>query len=302
MKRILLTLILIVPIIVPAKDSIPSHDIELKNSLLWKISGKEITTPSYLYGTMHMVCDSKTADKPKVVDAISKSTQLYLELDMDDPNEIFKVMSLANKGKKVKDIKNEETKSKLLELAEQHLGIKAKLLKDSSLFNIMSMIAMKAFPVCDNSSMGSSVEQQLMAIFKLKNIEINGLETAKEQMFFINESGMMDAEVMLKSFEEFDDLLAMYKSMETIYYGEDISALFHLMSTPTDFSDLDDIEKILEVILRQRNQNWIEVIPSIAKEQVTFFAVGAGHLGGDIGVINLLREQGYTVEAVMDGF
>ncbi|MEZ5495489.1 MAG: TraB/GumN family protein [Gammaproteobacteria bacterium] len=43
-----------------------------------------------------------------------------------------------------------------------------------------------------------------------------------------------------------------------------------------------------------------EKIPEIAKQQVTLFAFGAGHLGGDVGVINLLREKGYTVEPVMD--
>ncbi|MFT5800980.1 MAG: hypothetical protein ACI956_000785, partial [Nonlabens sp.] len=30
----------------------------------------------------------------------------------------------------------------------------------------------------------------------------------------------------------------------------------------------------------------------------TFFAVGAGHLGGDIGVIALLRKAGYSVEPI----
>jgi len=37
------------------------------------------------------------------------------------------------------------------------------------------------------------------------------------------------------------------------------------------------------------------------KDKSTFFAVGAGHLGGPKGVINLLKSAGYKVKAVKIG-
>jgi uncharacterized protein YbaP (TraB family) len=53
------------------------------NALLWKISGSGLKAPSYLYGTIHITCD---ATLPKnTLDALDKTAQLYLELDMDDP-------------------------------------------------------------------------------------------------------------------------------------------------------------------------------------------------------------------------
>ena len=51
-------------------------------------------------------------------------------------------------------------------------------------------------------------------------------------------------------------------------------------------------------LLVTRNQNWIPKIQQITKEKPTFFAVGAGHLGGKKGVIALLRDAGFTVKAV----
>ena len=51
-------------------------------------------------------------------------------------------------------------------------------------------------------------------------------------------------------------------------------------------------------LLINRNKNWIPEISKYAKEKPTFFGVGAGHLPGENGVINLLRKAGYTVKAV----
>jgi uncharacterized protein YbaP (TraB family) len=54
----------------------------------------------------------------------------------------------------------------------------------------------------------------------------------------------------------------------------------------------------MNVLLDNRNQNWIPKIEKVAKEKPTLFAVGAAHLPGENGVIALLRKKGYTVEAV----
>ena len=46
------------------------------------------------------------------------------------------------------------------------------------------------------------------------------------------------------------------------------------------------------------NGNWMKQMPEIMKQKPTFFAVGAGHLPGERGLISLLRKAGYTVEGV----
>ena len=51
-------------------------------------------------------------------------------------------------------------------------------------------------------------------------------------------------------------------------------------------------------LIYSRNANWIKFMPQIMKDKPTFFAVGAGHLPGDKGVLQLLRNAGYTIEGV----
>src|SRR6476620_12372289 len=76
------------------------------NSLLWEVSGKGLAAPSYLYGTMHMVCaeDTKMSDGLKA--AIKKSRQVYFELDMDNMEEMMSVLKYArmNNGLKISDL------------------------------------------------------------------------------------------------------------------------------------------------------------------------------------------------------
>ena len=51
-------------------------------------------------------------------------------------------------------------------------------------------------------------------------------------------------------------------------------------------------------LINDRNANWIKLMPQIMKDKATFFAVGAGHLPGDKGVLTLLKNAGYTIEGV----
>ena len=53
-----------------------------------------------------------------------------------------------------------------------------------------------------------------------------------------------------------------------------------------------------DILIYNRNRNWVEVMPAIMAEQPTLFAVGAGHLCGEQGVLKLLEQAGYTIEGV----
>jgi uncharacterized protein YbaP (TraB family) len=79
-----------------------------------------------------------------------------------------------------------------------------------------------------------------------------------------------------------------------IYQSEDIDAMYKA----TQESENEITSNFEELLLSDRNKNWIPIIEKVAKEKATFFGVGAGHLGGEMGVIQLLRKKGYNVEAV----
>ena len=84
--------------------------------------------------------------------------------------------------------------------------------------------------------------------------------------------------------------------MLKLYEEENITAILDMMNDDTNKT----VSEHQDVLLKQRNENWISKIEEYAKDQPTFFGVGAGHLPGKNGVIQLLRNEGYTVEAVLN--
>src|SRR5687768_6526647 len=67
-----------------------------ENSLLWRVSGNGLTNPSYLFGTIHMICADDIQLGDSLQSAIRRADKVYLELDMDN---LFEMMSVMTKMK-----------------------------------------------------------------------------------------------------------------------------------------------------------------------------------------------------------
>src|SRR5690349_16294356 len=92
-----------------APANIPRPD-DPNNTLLWEISGKGLQHPSYLYGTMHIVCEDDIQMSEGLKKAISDAKQVFFEIDMDDMEEMMGVLKYArmNNGLKISDLVSAE--------------------------------------------------------------------------------------------------------------------------------------------------------------------------------------------------
>jgi hypothetical protein len=79
--------------------------------------------------------------------------------------------------------------------------------------------------------------------------------------------------------------------MLAIYRSANLVEMQKMMADPEY-----GLDKYLDLLLTNRNNNWVKQMQTIMPEKATLFAVGAGHLGGNEGVISLLRKAGYTVK------
>ncbi|MVO08539.1 TraB/GumN family protein [Flavobacterium sp. TP390] len=264
---------------------------KLENSLLWKISGNGIEKPSYLYGTMHAVCETNIDDD--VLKAFDETLQLYLEIDMDDPNLQATMMRkvMMKDGVTVSSLITTDEAKKLDTFLKENTGFSLQMIDSFKPFMISSMYLPKLLD-CPMKA----VDMELMKIAKEQNEEIYGLETIEDQMnVFDKIPYKIQVEELLKASndnlvsdkDEMAKMLAVYKS-------ENIEGILTL-SKEFESKMFTEYENDLIV---QRNNNWIPIIEKVTKSKPTFFAVGAAHLAGQEGVIKLLRKQGYTVEAV----
>lgn len=263
----------------------------LANSLLWKISGNGLEQPSYLYGTIHLTCNYMLSDK--IAKAFEETDQLALEIDMDDPSMQAKMMKgmMMSDGKSMKEMLSEEDYKQLNTFFKSNMGFNLDMFNTVKPFMISSMLISKTVP-CESPM---SYEVEFMKITKDQNEEVKGLETIEYQM------GVFDS---IPYKEQLDDLLKMakegleeskneFEQLNALYGKENLDGLMKLMTEDEDVS-----AKFITELLDKRNQNWIPVIERMSKEKPTFYGVGAMHLAGEQGVINLLRKEGYDVEAV----
>lgn len=261
-----------------------------ENSLLWEISGNGLQKPSYLFGTIHMICKDDFFMPDIVRQKFSSADQVFLELDMDDPQMQLKLMKLAT-------LKDGVTLKKLFgaDYALADSFFKAKTGMSLILFNgfkpmmAMSMLYLKMLPCTQTES----YETSFMSMARESKKDIKGLETVEDQMqVFDNIPDSIEAANIINMIKEFDTQAKQFADMVQVYKQQNIQKLFSSVNTSPDLMSAQ------EDLLTKRNSNWIPVMEKNMKEGSCFFAVGAAHLGGDIGVISLLKKAGYKVRAV----
>lgn len=265
--------------------------ISQEKGLLWKISSPKHSKPSYLYGTIHITCDSSLSESTKK--AISETEQLFLELDMDDPTMQATTMSkmVMKDGKRIKDMLSPEDYTVLNDYFVANIGVPLNMVDNMKPFMLSAMFYPKMI-----SCPIQSVETELMAVASSKKMEILGLETVADQMVIFDAIPYeAQLEELMKSVkDDFAKDKAETDKMFEIYATGDVDGMYKMaLESDNKITSLYD-----ELLLDKRNRNWIPVIEAEIAKKPTFFGVGAAHLGGPNGVINLLSKTGYSVEAV----
>lgn len=263
---------------------------ELENALLWKVGGNGLET-SYIYGTMHVLCDATLTQQ--VEEALDSTQLVVLELDMDSPTlqaEMMKRMMFP-KGETISKHLTEEEYKILDTFLKEHAAMGLALLDSMAPIMIESIL----IPSMMDCPM-QSIEGNLMAHAKREQEEVLGLETVDDQFDAFDAIPIKEqARSLLKKAKVgIEKDKAMFKKMQDAYMKQDLSALMLMMT-----SDGGDFMENSEVLLDNRNKKWIPRIIEISKKQSAFYGVGAAHLAGESGVIQLLRKEGYTVTPVL---
>lgn len=257
-----------------------------EKTTLYSITGNGLQEPSYLFGTLHMQCPEDFEIKDKIKKAFSTSSQIYFEIDLDDPTEIASYTQALQQTIKISEALTHKEYVALDSLVQRKLGYPLDALDSYGLQAALMVLEKNEFE-CETQL---SYDFKLMEMALEKNLPIYGLEKALFQIECLVKS--TDIQTTLKRIFEMNKELT--KDMQEAYKMEDLKALADIFQNPNYMTE-DAMKWILEV----RNTNWLEKMPDIMKNGSTFFAVGAGHLLFDIGLIDGLRNAGYTVTPIL---
>lgn len=268
---------------------------KLEKTLLWEISGNGLEKHSYIYGTIHRICKEEAHLSDSLQSVIESSDQVYFEVDMDNVIEMLGIIRMMK-------MKNDTTLADLLS-KDDYEKLKAwfegrnTMLPFSVLETYKPMLAASTIMESGLSCEGVAMEQLIMTEARKEGKRINGLESMAYQMsLFDSIPYKTQAEELLKYIEtdkgesdgdkEYEELMKAYRDQDLDKLGELITR--SEMATP----------RFEELLLTNRNRNWVHKMKTLLPGKSLLFAVGAGHLPGVNGVINLLRKEGYKVRAV----
>ncbi len=256
-------------------------------SLLWKITGKGLKKPSYLYGTIHIQDKRVFAFDDTVLNTLKSCDAYAMELNPEkiDGKELKQFMLM--KKHTLKDLLTPEEYKELDNFMQEKLGQSALLYNKTKPFFIQSQLMQLSMPKDEEEALDMFFFKQA----KAAGMDVYGIEKLKEQLAAVNKISLKDQAKMLMETvrdttnQNFEDLVKAYRN-------EDLKKLSELLKDTTLPGNFE------EAFLIKRNKVMAKRISKLIKKQSVFNAIGAAHLPGEHGVIELLRKKGYTVEPV----
>jgi uncharacterized protein YbaP (TraB family) len=257
--------------------------------LCWEISGNGLRKTSYLYGTMHTGDERAFRFQDGVMRAFKKSKIYAMELNMGDVNYFSLLTSMLMDSTTIKDLLSEEDYSLVSSYFVDTLGMGTFVLFEKvQPFFLTMMVPQKVLKQDREKALDLYFKD--VAIAQKKTII--GLETFDEQMAaFGSISYQTQAESLVDAIKNRHEPDTSMAYLMSTYAAGDLDALLEVTKEGEGMG-----EDFYKVFIVDRNVKMADRCEEHIRNKRTFIAVGAAHLPGEDGVIDLLRKKGYTVQ------
>ena len=272
--------------------------------LLWKVSGNGLGRPSYIFGTHHMA-PATMIDQVKGMDqAISGCDIVVGEVEKDSlmspevqacmaQNMIAPLDSTLDKLLTPDDYRIVE---KVFDKYFGAMGVKLsqmKSLKPSAISTQMqAMQALKYLPNFDATNLIDVAVQTRANDAGRPSV---GLESVQEQIVLLFYSPLTEqATGLVEACKQDEFFQVQSAALVDAYMSQDLDKIQTVMTDAT----MGGSEEAMEALIYNRNRLWAAKLFEMMPERACLVCVGAGHLPGDQGLLQVLRERGFTVEPV----
>ncbi len=280
--------------------------------LLYKITGNGLKAPSYIVGTYHLAPVSFVDSIPGIRQAMAETQQTYGELIMEellgaDSLAIMQQAMMMPDGMTIDKLLSADEMSRLNAFMKEIMGMdmtnpmlaqQMGKLSPSALSNTLSLLNYI------KKTGGFDAQNQFDNYFQkeahAQGKGVGGLETMAFQIgvLFNGQSLERQKELLMCQVDNADFMDKMAEGVIRAFYSQNLDAIMDAMNEKLHNS-CDSRPEEEEILIYKRNADWLTKMPAIMAQKPTLFAVGAGHLPGEKGVLHLLRQVGYTVEGVV---
>lgn len=269
-----------------------------KPGIFYKITGKGLKEPSYLFGTYHLLKSDYLKQFPAIGKAYDAAKGVVVEVEIDSVG-MAKAATMGRlENATLTSLLDKPFADSLNDALQKNLGAPLQALDQFTPANVMITLAL-VLTMQDNDSLLRSYSGDPMDMSFVKNGKKSGktvstLETLEQQMnLLFNMYPIAEQTQQLKDFvRNLERGRKNGNDLVKAYLAHDLPAMEDLYKVSLAISGQEDR------MVKGRNEEWMKVLPSLINKQSQFIAVGALHLAGDYGLITLLQQQGYTVTAV----
>ena len=274
--------------------------------LLWKVETEGVA-PSFLFGTIHMT-------DPRVVELTPKAEQVFdaagtVVIETTEVLDQNAMMASLARNPDLMMFTDGTTLMSLLSPADQKeleegLAERGILLTTVAKMKPWMLSAMVAMPACELSRKAAGapvLDVKLAEDAKAAGKKLEGLETVADQLramaslpMELHLKGLIDT---LKLGDRIDDVI---ETMIVLYKRGDTGTFWPLFRAvlPDSEADAEGYAAFEQAMIVERNKTMMKNAEPILAAGNAFIAVGALHLPGPEGLIELLRKSGHTVAAV----
>ena len=265
-----------------------------QKSFLWKVNSEGNTV--YVLGSLHMLRQEDYPLNKNIEDAFGKSDVLALEANINDVTNLD-LQTLMEKAfypenEKLEDYVSQET-YEIIKKETERLGLPLMLVdRQKPWFLALSLSSMELLRLGFNPSYGIDMH----FINKAGGKKIVELESLEYQIDLLSSFSDDEQEsFLLYTLRDLKVLKEELHSMIAAWKSGDPEALESIMKKSTA-GDID-MSTVYEKLINERNRNMVGKIEEYLDGDETYFVIiGAGHLVGEKGIIEILKDKGYTVK------
>jgi len=262
---------------------------------IWLLSDDDSNI--YIFGTVHILPPALAWRTDEINTAFESADTIWFEAPASDPSLQGEMLLLIQEyglnapGNPLSVQISENANAKLTELAAE-TGIPAIILEPMRPWFASVTISL-AYIQSQGYQPESGVESILWPEANESTKELAYFETLEEQVrFFADLPPDIEAAFFEQTLEEFDGAADQLDELVAAWAAGDIATIDEIMNGDAR----DTSPEVYEVLIVERNRKWIETIKEVLDGTGThFIAVGAGHLAGTEGVVELLRAEGLMV-------
>jgi uncharacterized protein YbaP (TraB family) len=268
-----------------------SFSVRAQQALLWEVLAPGEEKPSYLFGTIHLREERMFAWNDSFYVALESCEAIAGEIIID--KKAIKGMAsqfLLPNGTKLNNYTTAAEYDSIMLIAKEYLGI-------------YKIIVPRILPVMTNTLIVEKltkaerkepVDMYLQDWGKENDKKILGLETMESQISLLfSDSIPKQVDDLMETVRNIEEVKKGLNDMIALYLAQDLDGLSILINDTTQMS-ADE----LDALLNKRNIGMHDSMMVIMQRYPTFFAVGAAHLPGEVGLLYLLEKSGCRLRPV----